>query len=199
MKKNHISVFLVILAIVVLATIQGYQMPALSSTEDVTPETPALCVKIYSDIDGIPGESTDAGYEDWIEVESFSFSVSTPTQGSTGSSRRRSIIFDDIILTKWVDKATPKLMEAVARGTVISSVEIVFTKYVSDSIVEYYGYELENVIVTSYQSTGTVGEIPLDTLTLSYEEITVTYTEYSDTGKPLGNVEWYWNVETGER
>ena len=134
---------------------------------------------------------------DWIDILSFEFSMHKPST-VTGSSRRRGdIVLEDIILTKYVDKSTPKLMEKTALRTVIPTVEIDVVKTVSDARVSFYHYTLENVLVTSYKSQGHTLEdpCPWDTLTLNYEEITVTYTEFDSMGGSMGNVEWNYDVE----
>ena len=89
-------------------------------------------------------------------------------------------------------------MEKMATGAVISSVEIDVVKTISDNRVSFYHYALTNVLVTSYKSQGHTLEdpYPWDTLTLNYEEITVTYTEYDSTGSSMGNVEWHYSVES---
>ena len=54
-------------------------------------------------------------------------------------------------------------------------------------------------MITSYiTSLDNSEETPTDTFTVSYEEIKITYTETEDDGSSKGNVEWEFNVESGE-
>ena len=194
MKKTLTGVLLVFLFSAVFAGTQALIAPATDTTGDL-PEVANF--EIYADFPGIDGEADDKEHMDWVEILSFEFSMHQPTT-MTGSSRRRGdIVLEDIILTKYVDKSTPKLMEKTALGEVLSTVEIDIVKTVSDARVSFYHYTLENVIVTSYKSQGHTLEdaYPWDTLTLRYEEITVTYTEYDSTGGSMGNVEWNYSVE----
>jgi len=107
---------------------------------------------------------------------------------------------EDIFLTKGIDKATPKLMEAVAKGTIIPVVRIHFQKNVVNdpNARDYIRYELKNVMITSYQTSVIAGGLEEDSLTLSYEEIKMTYTEFDEEGTIKGNVQWSWKVETAE-
>ena len=89
-------------------------------------------------------------------------------------------------------------MEAVTSGKVIPDVTIEFTR-VYDAGKTFYKYEFTNVLVTSYQSSESTGNTaPTDTLTLNFEEIKVTYTEYDSTGSSKGNIEWSWKIEESE-
>jgi len=197
MKKIRNSILLILLAIAAVVTAQAIQAPALTAASDEIPD-PAPAYLILAEFDGIPGESMIIDYENWIDVQSFTFSMSKPPLGATGMSRRRgNVVFEDIVMTKWVDKATPKLMEAAALGSIIPTVEVHFVKLGASQ--EYYKYELVNVMVTSVTSSGHVEEyIPIDTLTLNFEEITVTYKEFDPEGAPMGDIVWNYEVEEGE-
>jgi type VI secretion system secreted protein Hcp len=40
--------------------------------------------------------------------------------------------------------------------------------------------------------------VPMDNLSINFEEIKVTYTENDAKGKKKGNIEYTWKVEEGE-
>ena len=155
---------------------------------------------MYMQITGIDGESTDKDHKDWIEVLSFSMGMADPGGGATGATRRRGdVVIEDIVVVKELDKSSPKLMEKCAMGAVIPSLVLEVCGSATDASFTYYKYELENVMVTSFYCGGSTEEgVPVETFTLNYEEITVTYTETDSTGKSKGNVEFTWKVEEGE-
>ena len=154
---------------------------------------------IYANFDGIDGESEATDHEKWIEVLAFGFDMHTPTEMMTGTSRRRGdVVFEDIKLVKKIDKATPKLQEALAAGKVYSTVEIHFMKMIGSIEVTYLRYELKNVMVTSYLNTVDTCGVAQDVLTLNFEEVKMTYTELDEDGSSKGNVEWTWKVEGAE-
>ena len=108
---------------------------------------------------------------------------------------------EDITCTKELDKASPKLAESVCKGKVFPKVEIHLTASITDAgRVTYYAYELKNVMVSSYNVSGSgqSEDVPVEDWSLNFEEIKVTYTENDSKGKKKGNVEYTWKVEEGE-
>ena len=186
--------------------VHGILEDLFGSSDDETTDTTVSSTAstaggtMYLHITGIDGEATDDDHKDWIEILSCSMGMADPEAGVTGTSRRRGyVVMEDIVVVKELDKSSPKLMEKCAKGEVIPSMVIDVCKVVEDSSSTYYKYELENVMVTSFHSTGSTEEgVPVETITLNYEEITVTYTETDSEGKSKGNVEFNWKVEEGE-
>ena len=156
----------------------------------------------YIKFDGVDGEAQDKDHKSWSDLSSFQQGISQPGRGATGSTRRRGdVILDDVHCTKELDKSSPKLAEAVCKGKVFPKVEIHATASTSDAgRATYYAYELKNVMVTSYDISGSgQGEdVPMENFSLNFEEIKVTYTEFDKAGKKKGNVEYCWKVEEGE-
>jgi type VI secretion system secreted protein Hcp len=192
MNKKLASVLLLSLCITSIVALQAIKAPDETVLADVLP---SLNIKIYAYFEGIPGESEHIDYEDWIDVLTFEFSIHQPETTPGPIRRRGEVEFGDIVLTKMVDKATPKLMEKVALGEVIPDVKIVMTK--GEGLV-FYQYELSNVLVTGVESSvSTMGDIyPSDTITLGYEEIKVIYTQYDTEGHSMGNIEWEYTIES---
>ena len=150
--------------------------------------------EIFVKFEGINGEVTDIKHKDWIELQSFEFTMAVPWMMS-GASRSGEVVVNDIFITKGVDKATPKLMEALTSGTVIGEVIIEVARGAGDKST-FYRYELTNVHVTSYQTGGdTSSAIPGDVLSLNFEEIKVIYTEFDGNGMMKGNIVWTWKIE----
>lgn len=141
----------------------------------------------YLKIGDIKGESTDADHKDWINLLSISQSMTRPGNTSTGTSAT----LGDIVCVKEVDASTPKLMEAVARGTAYPSVVIELTRTVNGKRVPYLLWELKQVRVTSYSISGaTDGSIPMVELSLNFEEIKVVYNVISDIGEIVEPIEF---------
>ena len=112
---------------------------------------------IFAEFDTISGESTEINHKNWVDIQSFNFSMGVPRVEAGISRRRGDVIINDIILTKWVDKSTPKLMEVISKGTVIPEVVIELTRQYDEGKT-FYRYELTNVLVTSYQSSASSGK-----------------------------------------
>ena len=156
----------------------------------------------YIKFDGVDGEAQDKDHKGWSDIASFSQGLYQPGGAATGATRRRGdVIMDDIAVSKELDKASPKISEAVCKGKVFPKVEIQLTaSYTDAGRVTYYAYELKNVLVTSYNigGSGQSEDVPMEDFSLNFEEIKVTYTEVDNTGKKKGNVEYSWKVEEGE-
>ncbi len=154
----------------------------------------------YLKFDGVDGEATDANHDKWIDLLSFQQTISRESSAASGSTRQRgAAVFGDIVLTKQLDKSTPKLQEAIASGKVFPSVEFELAADYGGSRATYLKYELKNVMVTSYSISGSADGVPTEQLSLNFEEIKVTYTEFDSSGASKGNVETTWKVEEGTK
>lgn len=150
--------------------------------------------------DGIDGESTDANHIGWSDLLSIAETISRPDAGVTGQSRRRgAAVFEDVVLVKEIDKTSVKLREKLARGEVIPKVEIELTATFGGARATYFKYELTNVQVTSFTMSvsGSDGDVPVEELSLNFEEIKWIYIQFDNTGASQGNFEAEWNVEEG--
>ena len=147
--------------------------------------------------------AADKEHQGWIDIESLSTSMNvSPTLATAGAGTSRSrgdAIVEAVTVTKKVDKASPKLSEAVCKGKVIPKVDVYLTSTYGGARSEtYYRYEMQNVRVTSYSvSAGSAaGDRPTETITLNFEKIKVGYDKQA---KKKGNVETEWKVEKGEK
>ena len=125
----------------------------------------------YIKFDGIDGEAQDNDHKGWSDLLSVSDALSQ-IRTQTEARRAGDIIIEDILITKELDKASPKLAESIVQGKVFPKVEIHLTaSYGNIQKVTYYAYELTNVMVTSYSISGTGDDIPTENITLSFEEL----------------------------
>ncbi len=156
----------------------------------------------YIKFDGVDGEAQDKDHKGWSDIASFGQGLNQPGGAATGATRRRGdVVMDDISISKELDKASPKIAEAICKGKVFPKVEIQLTaSYTDAGRVTYYAYELKNVLITSYNigGSGQSEDVPMEDFSLNFEEIKVTYTEADSQGKKKGNVEYSWKVEEGE-
>ncbi len=152
----------------------------------------AVCVS-FGDIEG---ESEDIDHEGWIDLLSFKQGQYIPASSIGAAAGRASSVFEEIAMGKELDKASPKLAEAVSLGKILPKVDVHVTRALPDGTrVTYYAYELKNIVLTSYRVRGTTGiDIPLEDVSLSFEQIKVTYTKYDDSGRYESIVEYDWDV-----
>ncbi len=157
--------------------------------------------------DGIDGESVDRDHEGWIDIVSLSWgSVREGRSARRGSGQApRDGSSGDISVTKYMDKASPKLAQACASGERAGKVEIHLSAGGSDRSdrsdrTTYLTYVLKDVTITSCTpSSSGSGDRPTENITLNYTEIEWTYQEARKGGRSSGNVETEWKVEEGEK
>lgn len=162
---------------------------------------PRTWAAAYIKFDGVDGEAQDKDHKNWSDLLSFNQAIHKPSTGTGVTRRRGDVVLDDIVLVKQLDKSSPKLAESICKGRVFPKVEIHMTaSYTEAGRVTYYSYELKNVLVTSYSVSGAgqSEDIPMEEISLNFEEIKVTYTEFDSKGSSKGNVEYSWKVEEGE-
>jgi len=169
---------------------------AISQPKRYVTRASGVLAKAFIKFGDLAGESADVYHRGWCDMISFH-------QGHSGrvtlaGSRREvsNLQFDEISVIKSVDKTSPDLAEAVCQSTVYPVVRIELQRLVHGSYRTYLTYELRDVLVSSYNivPTGDVEARPIEEVTLNFERITVTYTEYESTGQVKDVFEYSWTV-----
>lgn len=139
-------------------------------------------------IDGISGEAKAKGVEEWIHIHSFSFGVvNMGTGGMGGGSGAGRASFQDLSISKDVDKSTPALWLACATGKHIPSAELRCRKS-GGGMQEYYTIKLTDVMISSANAGGS-GTIPSENVSINFSKIETIYKEQDEkgpTGKQVG-------------
>jgi type VI secretion system secreted protein Hcp len=99
--------------------------------------------------------------------------LSSLGKGASGTGRGAGkVAVHDISITKFVDKASPKLFETLSRGVHIPKVTILVRK----TGKVYLQYTLTNVSITSIQLGGGGGSAPQENVTFNYGSLEIHYT-----------------------
>ena len=109
--------------------------------------------QIFVKIEGVRGQSTDAMHSGWIDATGFADKVFQPG-GSTFSSGTRTTekaSFNDILIAKKMDIASPRLFDLCASGKHVPRVQIDFVESTSRGKVVVAMYYLEDVVVSSVE------------------------------------------------
>ena len=129
-------------------------------------------VDMFMFVSGIEGESIDKQHANEIDVLAWSWGLSTRALWNMAGCGN----VQDLSFTKYVDKASPKLMANVASGTLIPSARLVVRK-AGEVPLEYIKIELTNVIVSSVSTGGSGGEDRLtENVTFNFATSKFTYT-----------------------
>lgn len=135
----------------------------------------------------MPGESKDAQHKDSIDVESWKWKMRQPSAGKVDVA--------DLELNKWVDKASPVLMLYCANGDRIPKATLTVRR-AGKQALEYVVFELDNVRISSVETTGAGGDDKLmERVTLAFTHVTVHYTPQKADGTGDASVDFVWDVE----
>ncbi len=198
-KRTKVAVSILVLAGLLVFTL----LAMADNFASIAPPSPdvsdsyEMLYGMFIRFDGVDGEAQNKDHIGWCNALSFSQGQSSPAS-SAGTRQRGNVVFEDMVVIKELDKASPKLAEAVCKGNVFPRVEIHLTRTSTDAgQVTYYAYELKNVQIVGYRigGSGYSEHIPTEEISLSFEEIKVTYTEFDEGGRPKGNVEYEWRLE----
>jgi len=147
------------------------------------PAQSVAALNAYLKLDGIEGESTDDKHKNEIVVDSWSFGVSNRTSAGGAATSSRPCV-SEISLVKLVDKASPVLFMHAVSGKHIAT-GIITVRKAGERPVEYLTVTLTDVLVTSVNSTSTgEGDQLAESLSLSFQTITISYTPQSSDGTP---------------
>jgi len=147
----------------------------------------------YLDIDdgAIQGESEEAAHSGWIEALAVYYTARQPaatTVTSVGGRAGRRADFSDLTVVKELDKASPKLYLACARGDHIPKVEFDFVRLAGGNRVVYHRITLRDAYITSISPVMTHRTdqhyTHLEEVAFSYSQIEWQYTPYDASGTP---------------
>lgn len=154
-----------------------------------------MAVDMFLKIEGIEGEAQDKVHAKEIDVLAWSWGMS---QGGTthmgGGAGAGKASFQDISLTKYIDKSTTRLMQAAARGTHIPSATLVMRK-AGDAPLEYLTIHMKDVMITSVSIGGSPAEDRLtENVTLNFADFGVRYIEQKPDGAAGEKPEFKWDI-----
>ncbi|WP_276570243.1 Hcp family type VI secretion system effector [Thiocystis minor] len=155
------------------------------------------------DIDGIPGESKIAGFEDKIDVLAWSWGESNAgtfhTGGGGGAGK---VNVQDLSFTKYVDIATPVLMLSCATGEHIEKAVLTVRKAggkAGEDALQYLVITLEKLMVTSVSTGGSGGEDRLvENVSLNFAKCSIAYAQQDDKGAEKAKKTFSWDVESNK-
>ncbi len=155
----------------------------------------AAAINAYLTIPGVPGPSTSQPGS--IDVLSFSIGTALQTVTTTTGRRdervRTKPTFSDLTVMKVLDSTSPVFEQAVASGQRFPTVVLSYAKAVGDKPSTYFTITLTNVIVTSFQLSGS-NENPTESVSFTYGAIHTVFTPQRPDGTPGTPIEACWDV-----
>jgi type VI secretion system secreted protein Hcp len=141
-------------------------------------------VRAFLKIEGIQGESTNAKHAGEMDVAAFKLGVlQSVVSGAGGGGGAGKATFAPIIIYKGIDKASPLLFLSCATGQ--HRPEAVLT--LTDHGKETFKVRLIDVLITACDMNSNNlenSELPLETVSLTYTKIEITYIPITSKGIP---------------
>jgi type VI secretion system secreted protein Hcp len=135
-------------------------------------------VAIYMKFGDIQGSVTTDGFKNWIQLNSFQWGVgrgvSTP-HGSEDTREGSEPSVSEVVVTKRMEKASPKLWQDAVGGDFSATVNIVFTTTTKDKVEKYLSYELTDTGLSGYSVSSGGDDAPQESLSLNFAKVTWSY------------------------
>ena len=147
-QQTTMKILFPFFALLLVVVASSFTRPA------VTPKAPTAAVDFFLKLEGIQGETKDKAHKGWIDLNSYSLDRAGQTiQVSCNNTPRSSA----------------KIALFCAQGTHIKKAVL----HVRKSGGDYMKIELENVLITSYQtsSSSSSSGVPTDTFSLNFTKI----------------------------
>ena len=157
-----------------------------------------MALDAFLQIDGIPGECTDDGHQNWIELTSFTHSMEQPTSAtgsSSGGATAERVNIDPFVITHLMDKSSPKLYDACCTGKVLPKA-VVQMHRAGGSKMMYAEVTMKQVVISAVQYGGASGDdFPSETISLTAASYVWKYNQQDKaSGSSLGTVSAGWDL-----
>jgi type VI secretion system secreted protein Hcp len=140
--------------------LNGLLATSVVATVLLSPINATAALDMFLKMDGVQGESVDKTHKGEIDVLAWSWgeSKTTPAQVNKGAGAGKSLsCITDLIVTKYIDEATPKLITDTVTNTRMPSAKLTVRK-VGSVPLEYFTITMTNVSIASYSTGGSGGE-----------------------------------------
>lgn len=144
-----------------------------------------MAVDAYLKIEGINGESMDAGHVNWIDVLSFGYGVTqTSASSSGGGLTAGKANLNEFTFTQKVHLGSPEMFIRCCTGKTSPKAEFHCRKSGGDKALDFLKITMKNVLITKVETTGgsSGDEIPTENVGLTAEEMSIYYQVQTETG-----------------
>ena len=130
-----------------------------------------MAVDMFLKIDGIDGDSSSHKHKGEIELLSFSWGITNKTSNTGGGGGAGKPVVQDFTVVKEIGSSSPHLMEKCCTGQHIPSVSLTLAS--KETKQEYLKIKLEDVLISSYQTGGSGGSVPMDQVSFSFRSVDI--------------------------
>lgn len=141
-----------------------------------------MAVDMFLKLAGIDGESRDAGHENEIDVLAWSWGASNAGSLQVRGGNRAAPSFQDLSITKWIDRSSEDLLRLVATGAQVADAQLTIRK-AGENPLDYVVIRFKPVLVTSVSTGGSGGEDRLtENISLNFAKYEFVYTPQTEKG-----------------
>jgi type VI secretion system secreted protein Hcp len=154
-----------------------------------------MAVDMFLKCTDLPGESVDAAYKGSIDVLAWSWGMSQSgtTHAGPGAGAGK-VNVQDISITKWVDKSSPKLQLFCCNGKHIPTALLVVRK-AGEKPLEYIKITMSDIIISSVSTGGSGGEDRLtENVSLNFATVKFEYTPQKPDGSGDTAIPYTWKI-----
>ncbi|MCP5522068.1 MAG: type VI secretion system tube protein Hcp [Verrucomicrobiales bacterium] len=150
-------------------------------------------------LEGIEGECALPKHEGWIVLEDVDWDLAGPSAAGSGRVGSGGVP-GPVSFLKRIDKSSPLLAEAACKATVVPTARLeFFTLGDAGKLVRFYQVQLRNVQVGACAMEAGDGSVrPIERVTLDFEQVEWTYTEFTASGLALADHRTFWDIVSGE-
>ena len=145
----------------------------------------------------IKGETKDSAQKAAGDIDILAWSWGASNSGSFhtgGGGGAGKANFQDISFTKYLDKSSPALLIALAKGSHIPAAKLLVRK-AGEGQQKYLEISLTNVLVTSISTGGSGGEDRLtENITLNFAEVKFEYFLQNEKGVTASGGVFNWDI-----
>lgn len=147
----------------------------------------------------IKGNATAKGFEKQIGLLSVNFAVSRDVNMESGRMANRESTkptLSEVTVTKQADNSVAAILKEALTGSDAQEALITFVRTGKSGAQSYMTYKLSNCIVSSYSISASGDDEPMETISLSYSKLDVSYTDYDETNKAGSPVRVSYDLKT---
>ena len=131
--------------------------------------------EVYLQYGDVKGDVTASGYQDWIELNGFSFGIERSVEMTDLGSTQRghaNANLSKIVGQKEFTPSSPQLFLATASGTIEPTAQIHCVRTDLEGVrIPYFKIKLGNVVIDRFSQNAYEDRIPSETISLAYTEI----------------------------